>query len=163
MDARKNSGNPETAEKIKAQPGISTDQNFDVNYQELRESLHASTQTTLNHLDKLLQISSKRSNKRLYLELFRALVVDSAQASESLFFLFEYVTDLRASLLLLSMEIDKANGKTSKEVKHLKTKVSSLLTSPAIVEIGKILQNMQKISDQKKNHLDEKPVKEYLR
>jgi uncharacterized protein YoxC len=163
VDARKNGGNSKTTEKIETQQEIPIDQIFDIDYQKLRESLHTSTQTTLDHLDKLLQGSSKRSNKRLYLELFRALLVDSAQTSESLFFLFEYVTDLRASLLLLSMEIDKASGKTSKEVKHLKTKVNSLLTSPAIVEIGKILQNMQKISDQKKKRLDETSVKEYLR
>jgi len=61
------------------------------------------------------------------------------------------------------MEVDRSNGKTSKKVKHLETKVSSLLSSPAVVEIGKILQNMQKITDKKSTKTDEKPIKDYLR
>jgi uncharacterized protein YoxC len=119
MDARKNGGISNT-EKIVPQPKISSDSDLDIDYQELREKLHTSTQTTLDHLDKLIEGTTKKSNKRLYLELIRALVVDSAQASESLFFLFEYVTDLRASTLLLSIEMDKSNGKTSKKVKKLR-------------------------------------------
>jgi len=162
MDAGKNGGNS-NKEKIAPQTQMSADSELDIDYQELREKLHTSTQTTLDHLDKLIEVTTKKSNKRLYLDLIRALVVDSAQASESLFFLFEYVTDLRASLLLLSMEVDRSNGKTSKKVKHLETKVSSLLSSPAVVEIGKILQNMQKITDKKSTKTDEKPIKDYLR
>ncbi len=162
MDTGKNGGNSNT-EKITAKTGTSPDSEFDFNYQELRQKLHTSTKVTLGHLDKLIEVTTKKSNKRLYLELIRALVVDSAQASESLFFLFEYVTDLRASLLMLSMEMDKSNGKTSKKVKHLETKVGNLLSSPAVVEIGKILQNMQKINDKKSTIADEKPIKDYLR
>jgi uncharacterized protein YoxC len=162
MDAGKNGGNQDT-EKIAPQTETTPEAEFNFDYQELRGKLHTSTQTTLDHLDKLIEGATKKSNKRLYLDLIRALVVDSAQASESLFFLFEYVTDLRASLLLLSMEMDKSNGKNSKKVKHLETKVSSLLSSPAVVEIGKILQNMQKITDKKRAKDDEKSIKEYLR
>ena len=162
MDAGKNGGNSNT-EKITTKTGTSPDAEFDFNYQELTQKLHTSTQSTLDHLDKLIEVTTKKSNKRLYLELIRALVVDSAQASESLFFLFEYVTDLRASLLLLSMEMDKSNGKTSKKVKNLETKVGSVLSSPAVVEIGKILQNMQKITEKKSTKADEKPIKDYLR
>lgn len=162
MDAGKNGGDSNT-EKITTKTGPSPDSEYDFNYQELAQKLHTSTQSTLDHLDKLIEVTTKKSNKRLYLELIRALVVDSAQASESLFFLFEYVTDLRASLLLLSMEMDKSNGKTSKKVKNLETKVGSLLSSPAVVEIGKILQNMQKITYKKSTKADEKPIKDYLR
>jgi hypothetical protein len=162
MDAGKNGGTQNT-EKIAPQTKMLSDFEFDVDYKELREKLHTSTQTTLYNLDKLIKDTAKKSNKRLYLELIRALVVDSAQSSESLFFLFEYVTDLRASLLLLSIEMDKSKGKTSKKVKHLETKVSTLLSSPAVVEIGKILQNMQKITDKTITKADEKPIKDYLR
>ena len=163
MDARKSDGYQKTNEKIADPESLPAEEDFNIDYTSLKEALHNSTQITLNRLDKLIQESTKKSNKRLYLELFRALVVDSAQASESLFFLFEYITTLRASVLMLSMEMDKTNGKTTKEVKRLKTEVTNLVNSPAVVEIGRILQNMQKISDKKRNHLNEKPVKEYLR
>jgi hypothetical protein len=85
------------------------------------------------------------------------------QTSESLFFLFEYVIDLRASLLLLSFEMEKINGKTTKDIKHLRTKINKLLNSPTIVEIGRILQNMQRVSEKRKCQTNEEPVKEYLR
>ncbi len=84
MDARKSGGNS-PQDEIETL-GIPPDQSLDIDYQKLRETLHNSTQITLNHLGKLMQGSSKKSNKRLYLELFRALVIDSAQVSESLFF-----------------------------------------------------------------------------
>jgi len=85
MDAGKNGGNS-NKEKIAPQTQMSADSELDIDYQELREKIHTSTQTTLDHLDKLIEVTTKKSNKRLYLDLIRALVVDSAQASESLFF-----------------------------------------------------------------------------
>jgi hypothetical protein len=162
MDARKNNI-PSEKIKNKDNPNSTLNQDFDINYQSLREELQNSTNTTLKNLDKFIEASSKKSNKRLYLELFRALVLDSAQTSESIFFLFEYIVDLRASMLLLSLEMEKANGKNTKEVKHIKDKIDILLNSPAVVEIGKILQKMQKVSEERKLQTDEKSVKEYLR
>jgi hypothetical protein len=160
VDTRENNGNS-TKKEIGTRDDPTPD--LELDYKNLRQHLRKSTQITVDHLDKLIKASSKRSNKRCYMELFRALVVDSARTSESLFFLFEYVTDLRASILLLSLEIDKANGKTKKDVEQLKTKINHLVNTPAVIEIGKILQNMQKVSQDRKIRASEKPVKEYLR
>jgi uncharacterized protein YoxC len=131
--------------------------------EELLIKMKNSTENTVNHLDKLIQSSSKRSNKRVYLELFRALIEENAKHSESLIFLFEYVIDLRASILLLSAEVEKAKGRTTKDVKKVKSKLDNLLNSPAMVEIGKILQNIQKISEERNIHAGKDPKKEYLR
>jgi hypothetical protein len=122
-----------------------------------------STKNTLDHLDKLIQSSSARSNKRAYLELFRALIEESAKSSESLIYLFEYVIDLRASIFLLSTEVEKSKGKTVKDVKKLKSKLDSLLNNPAMTEIGKVLRNIRKITEERKNAIDENPEKGYLR
>jgi uncharacterized protein YoxC len=162
LDSRKIDRNSKSAEEIANQQPSSPEDYEALDFDQLRESLHNSTETTIDHLDKLIQESSKRSNKRLYLELFRALVVDSAQASESLFFLFEYVTDLRASIIALSMETEKANGKTTHDVKRLNKKITNLLSSPAVIEIGRILQNMRKLSEKTTSQADTS-VKEYLR
>jgi hypothetical protein len=114
-------------------------------------------------LDRLIQSSSARSNKKTYLELFRALITENARSSESIIYLFEYVVDLRASILLLSAEVEKTNGKTAKDVRRLKHKLNTLLNSPAMIEIGKVLQNIRKISEEKSKTADENPTKEYLR
>ena len=149
MDQRENSRKPKPKEQIETPENL-TDQTLDIDCKKLRQQLQTSTQTTLNHLDQLIQKTGKKTNKRLYLELFRALIVDSARSSESLFYLFEYVTDLRASMMLLSMELEKTKGKTNQDVKKIKSKMDELLNSPAMIEIGKILQNIQKISDERK-------------
>jgi hypothetical protein len=162
VDARKNDTNTKDREKIEEFEELDT-QSLIVSYDELRKTLKTSTETTLNHIDKLIQGSSQKSNKRLYLDLFRALIVDSARSSESLFYLFEYVTDLRTSMLMLSMEIEKTRGKTTKQVKTIKTKIDQLLNSPAMIEIGKVLQNMQRLNEQRKNTITKNPSKDYLR
>jgi hypothetical protein len=131
--------------------------------EELLTKMKISTENTLNHLDKLIQSSSKTGNKRIFLELFRALIEENARNSEYLIYLFEYVIDLRASILLLQAEFEKTKGKTTKDVKKVKTKLDKLLNSPAMVEIGKILQNIQKISQEKNNRPNENPAIEYLR
>jgi len=125
--------------------------------------MQKSTENTVSHLDTLIQSTSKRSNKRTYLELFRALIEENARYSESLIYLFEYVIDLRASILLLSAEIEKTKGKTTKDVKRIKSKLDDLLNSPAVVEIGRILQNMQHISKEKESQSQEKTALDYLR
>ncbi len=159
MDTRKNSTNrtakKEITKKQKTTP-------FDVDYEELKQTLQTSTNTTVERLDQLIKSSSRNSNKKTYLELFRALIVDSARSSESLLYLFEYVTDLRASVLLLSIEMEKTKGKNAKEVKAIKTKINNLLNSPAIIEIGKVLQNINKISEDRKNTQSKNPAKDYL-
>ena len=131
--------------------------------EEMLRQMHSSTANTINHLDKLIQASSKRSNKRTYLELFRALIEENARHSESLIYLFEYVIDLRASILLLSAEMEKTKGKATKDVKRLKSKLDDLLNSPAVVEIGKILQNMQRVSEKNEYREKEEQPLEYLR
>ena len=131
--------------------------------EEMLTRMHSSTANTINHLDKLIQASSKRSNKRTYLELFRALIEENARHSESLIYLFEYVVDLRASILLLSAEMEKTKGKATKDVKRLKSKLDDLLNSPAVVEIGKILQNMHKVSEKNESREKEEQPLEYLR
>jgi hypothetical protein len=161
MDARENIRNGKNAKEITSdqEPAETFE---DPKYDELQKSLQASTQNTVNRLDMLIQSSGKRSSKRLYLELFRALVVDSARSSESLLYLFEYVTDLRASILLLSLELEHTRGKTFKDVKKIKSKLDSLLNSPAMVEIGKVLQNIQRLSEEPKGSKNN-PCKDYLR
>jgi hypothetical protein len=161
MDARKNYPNSKDREKIESEELDTL--SLSVDYDELRKALQESTQTTLDHIDKLIQDSSQKSNKRLYLDLFRALIVDSARSSESLFYLFEYVTDLRASMLQLSMDMEKTRGKTTKQVKTIKSKMDQLLNSPAMIEIGKVLQNMQRLNEQRKNAITKNPSKDYLR
>jgi hypothetical protein len=163
MDSRESVRKPKNTEEIEEQDQEASDQTLEIDYEILRQKLQSSTQTTLNHLDLLIEASSKKTNKRLYLELFRALVVDSARSSESIFYLFEYVTDLRASMLLLSVEMQKAKGKTRKEVQIIKSKLDKLLNSPAMVEIGKVLQNIQKISEERNHHSEKKHAVEYLR
>ena len=158
MDTRKNSRKQTAKKEIVNEIVVESR----LSNEELLLRMQSSTQNAINHLDKLIQCTSKSSHKRVYLELFRALIEENAKHSESLIYLFEYVIDLRASILLLSAEVDKAKGKTKKDVKRLKSKIDSLLNSPAMVEIGKILQNIQKISEERKKH-DEKPALEYLR
>jgi hypothetical protein len=162
MDTRKNAPN-RTEQEIAEQKQEPKVEPFDVNYEELRQALQVSTNKTVEQLDTLINSSSKKSNKRAYFEFFRALVVDSARSSESLLYLFEYVVDLRASILLLSLEVESAKGKTAKEVRTIKSKVNTLLNSPAMVEIGKVLQNINKIGEERKKTQEKNPAKEYLR
>ena len=115
MDSRKNAGKRENNKEQGAQTQESFAKPFDSNYEELRRESQISTENTLNRLDELIQSSSKRTNKKMYLELIRALVVDSAQSSESLIYLFEYVAGLKVSVMLLFEEIEKKNGKTWRE------------------------------------------------
>jgi hypothetical protein len=131
--------------------------------EDLLAKMKISTENTLNHLDKLIQSSCERSNKRVYLELFRALIEENARYSEYIIYLFEYVIDLRASIFLLSAEVEKSKGKTTKDVKKVKAKLDHLLNSPAMVEIGKILQNIQRISEERNNSENKGPAIEYLR
>ncbi len=159
MDTRKNGTNRTAKEEITKRQETTP---FDVDYEELKQTLQTSTNTTVERLDQLIKSSSKNSNKKTYLELFRALIVDSARSSESLLYLFEYVTDLRASVLLLSMEMEETKGKNAKEVKAIKTKINNLLNSPAMIEIGKVLQNINKISEERKNTQSKNPAKDYL-
>ncbi len=91
------------------------------------------------------------------------MVVDSARSSESLIYIFEYVADLRASVLLLFTEMEKTNGKTAQEIKRTRSRVDELLNSPAMIEIGKVLQNMEKIGEERKKTHGSNPAKEYLR
>jgi hypothetical protein len=163
MDARKNGANRAAKEEITQQPPEPKVEPFDVNYGELKQALQISTNRTVERLDQLINSSSKNSNKRAYYELFQALVVDSARSSESLIYLFEYVVDLRASVLFLSLEVEKTKGKTAKEVKNIKSKIDTLLNSPAMVEIGKVLQNINKIGEDRKKKQEKNPTKEYLR
>ena len=162
MDARKNDRKQAAKEEI-GQPENECEAESAVNSEELFVKMKNSTENTITHLDKLIQSSSKRSNKRAYLELFRALIEENTRFSESLIYLFEYVIDLRASILLLSAEMEKAKGETTKDVQRLKSKLDNLLNSPAIVEIGRILQKIQKISEAKNSQANEKPTMEYLR
>ncbi len=127
------------------------------------ERMQTSTEHTVGHLDKLIQSSGKKSSRRTYLELFKALIEENARYSESLIYLFEYVIDLRASVLLLTAEMEKTRGKTTKDVRLLKARLDELLNSPAVVEIGKILRNMRSVSQQRKVRKDEKSSLDYLR
>jgi hypothetical protein len=162
MDARKN-GRKQAAKEEIVQPENELEAESSVSNEELFMRMQNSTENIISHLDKLIQSSSKRSNKRAYLELFRALIEENAKYSESLIYLFEYVIDLRASILLLSAEMEKAKGRTTKDVKRLKSKLDNLLNSPAIVEIGKILENIRKISEERNEDADKNPAIDYLR
>ena len=135
----------------------------DADCDEFRKIIQTSAKNTLSHLDELIQSSSPKSNKRQYFELFRALIEDNARSSESIVYLFEYVINLRASILLLSAEVEKTKGRTAKDVKQLKTKLNHLLNSPAMIEIGKILQNIQTISKERESVSTKNPTIEYLR
>jgi hypothetical protein len=162
MDARKNDRKQAPKEAI-AQPENAPAPEASMGNEELFTRMQSSTVNTISHLDKMIQASSKRSNKRAYLELFRALIAENARYSESLIYLFEYVVDLRASILLLSAEMEKTKGKTTKDVKQLKSKLETLLNSPAMVEIGRILENIKKISEERAESADKSPAIEYLR
>lgn len=161
MDERKNDRKQDLKEKV-----ITTENTTDaesLSNEEIIMRMQKSTQNTITHLDAMIKSTSKKSNKRTYLELFRALIEENARYSESLIYLFEYVIDLRASILLLSAEIEKTKGKTTKDVKQIKSRLDDLLNSPAVVEIGEILQNMQRITKQKESQPEEKTPLEYLR
>ena len=161
MDNRENGGTTEvTEEELVSEPHV---ESSDVDYEKLRQIMQISTKNTLEHLDKLIQSSSTRSNKRTYLELFRALIEENAKSSESIIYLFEYVIDLRTSIFLLSAEVEKGSGKTAKDVKKIKTKLDALLNSPAMIEIGKVLQKIQKITEERKKTPDRNPAKDYMR
>jgi hypothetical protein len=161
MDTRESGRKQETREEVADTALDALSSSMD--HEELLQKMQMSTKNTLDHLDKLIQSSSARSNKRAYLELFRALIEESAKSSESLIYLFEYVIDLRASIFLLSTEVEKSKGKTVKDVKKLKSKLDSLLNNPAMTEIGKVLRNIRKITEERKNAIDENPEKGYLR
>jgi hypothetical protein len=163
VDARKTGGKRENKKEPVAREQELNIKPFDSNYEELRKELQISTENTITLLDELIKTSGKTTNKKMYLELFRALVVDSARSSESLIYLFEYVADLRASVMLLFTEMEKTNGKTSQEMKKIRSKFDDLLNSPAMVEIGKVLQNIQKIGEERKKTQCKNPFKEYLR
>ncbi len=163
MDSRKNARKRENNKEPITQEQESFDKPFDSNYEELRKELQISTENTLKRLDELIESSSKRTNKKMYLELFRALVVDSAQSSESLIYLFEYVAGLKASVMLLFTEIEKKDGKTAQDMKKIRLRLDELLNSPAMVEIGKVLQNIQKIREERRKTQDKNPSTEYLR
>ena len=60
-------------------------------------------------------------------------------------------------LLLLNKEIS-ATKNVAKDVDGLKSKIDAILNSPAVREIGKILENMQKAIEQRSA-----VEKEYLR
>jgi hypothetical protein len=165
VDEREDDGEREAAEKMSAQTGTAEldAEPFDVNYEELRRMLQASTRNTIEYLDQLIISSRSGSQKRLFLELFKGLILENARSSESIIYLFEYVKDLRASVLLLSLETRQSRGRTAKDVRRLRSKLDELLDSPAMVEIGKVLQNIQRISEERKDSTDRNPTKEYLR
>ena len=117
MDSRKNGAKREDKKESVTQEQEFVDKPFDSNYEELRQELQRTTENTISRLDELIQVCGKKTIKKMYLELFRALVVDSARSSESLIYIFEYVADLRASVLLLFTEMEKTNGKTAQEIK----------------------------------------------
>ncbi|HUK85141.1 MAG TPA: hypothetical protein VLU95_04695 [Candidatus Acidoferrum sp.] len=163
MDSRKNARKRENNKEPIIREQESFDKPFDSNYEELRKELQISTENTLKRLDELIESSGKRTNKKMYLELFRALVVDSARSSESLIYLFEYVAGLKASVMLLFTEIEKKDGKTAQDMKKIRLRLDELLNSPAMVEIGKVLQNIQKIREERRKTQDKNPSTEYLR
>ena len=163
MDERKNSRNQRNKEgEIESQNDdfLCCD---DANFKELRQIMQASTGNIMSYMNELIEASKPGSSKRMYFELFRALIEENARSSESILYLFEYVINLRASVLLLSKEIEETKGRTAKDVKRLKTKLSSLLNSTAMVEIGKILKNMEKISKEKECSSRNNPSSDYLR
>jgi hypothetical protein len=53
--------------------------------------------------------------------------------------------------------MEKTRGKTTKDVKQLKSKLETLLNSPAMVEIGKILENIRKISEERVESAEKEP------
>jgi len=161
MDERKNDRKRDDKTEVSLSENAVDDE--PLSNEQMLMKMQKSTTNTVSHLDILIQSTSKRSNKRTYLELFRALIEENARYSESLIYLFEYVIDLRASILLLSAEIEKTKGKTTKDVKRIKSKLDDLLNSPAVVEIGRILQNMQCISKEKESQSEEKTALDYLR
>jgi hypothetical protein len=161
MDTRESGRKQETREEVADTALDALSSSMD--HEELLQKMQISTKHTLDHLDKLIQSSNARSNKRAYLELFRALIEESAKSSESIIYLFEYAIDLRASILLLWAEVEKSKGKTVKDLKKLKSKLDSLLNSPAMTEIGRVLRNIRKITEERKNAIDENPEKGYLR
>jgi hypothetical protein len=163
MDARKNGGKGKIKKEQITQELEFNCTPFDSNFEELRKELKNSTENTINRLDDIIQSSSKLSNKKMYLELFRALVVDSARSSESLIYLFEYLADLRASVLILFTELEKVNGNTNKDMRKIRSKFDELLNNPAMIEIGKVLQNIQRIGEERKKVQEKNPAKEYLR
>jgi hypothetical protein len=163
VDTRKNGGKRENKKEHVDREQELTIKPFDSNYEELRRELQTTSENTITRLDELIKVTGKTTNKKMYLELFRALVIDSARSSESLIYLFEYVADLRASVMLLFTEMEKTNGKTSQEMKKIRSKFDELLNSPAMVEIGRVLQNMEKIGEERKKTQDKNPAKEYLR
>ena len=48
-------------------------------------------------------------------------------------------------------------------MKKIRLKLDELLNSPEMIEIGKVLQNVQKIREERKKNQDKNPSKEYLR
>jgi hypothetical protein len=163
LDERKNNGK----DKIKEDEIETQNTDFlgrhDTNFEELRQIMQASTGNILLCMNELIQASKPRSSKRMYFELFRALIEENAQSSESILYLFEYAINLRASVLLLSAEVEKTKGHTPKDDKRLRIKLNNLLNSPAMVEIGKILKNMERISKEKECSSGKNPSSDYLR
>jgi len=84
-------------------------------------------------------------------------VVEDGKNKDNIINLLEIVNSHRMVLLLLNKEMS-ATKNVAKDVDGLKSKIDEILNSPAVREIGKILENMQKAIEQR-NTVE----KEYLR
>ncbi len=73
MDSRKNGAKREDKKESVTQEQEFVDKPFDSNYEELRQELQRTTKNTISRLDELIQVSGKKTIKKMYLELFRSV------------------------------------------------------------------------------------------
>ncbi len=132
-------------------------ESFNVDFEQMRLLTRAQRDFTLSFLDKVINSRWARGDKKDYFKLFRAIVVEDGKNKDNIINLLEIVNSHRMVLLLLNKEIS-ATKNVAKDVDGLKSKIDEILNSPAVREIGKILQNMQKAIEQR-----DTVEKEYLR
>jgi len=132
-------------------------ESFNVDFEQMRLLTRAQREFTLSFLDKVINSRWTRGDKKDYFKLFRALVVEDGKNKDNIINLLEIVNSHRMVLLLLNKEMS-ATKNVAKDVDGLKSKIDEILNSPAVREIGKILENMQKAIEQR-NTVE----KEYLR
>jgi hypothetical protein len=123
-------------------------ESFNVDFEQMRLLTRAQREFTLKFLDKVINSRWTRSDKKDYFKLFRAIVVEDGKNKDNIINLLEIVNSHRMVLLLLNKEIS-ATKNVAKDVDGLKSKIDEILNSPAMREIGKILENMQKLAQQK--------------
>lgn len=119
-----------------------------VDYERMREIMRQVTKQTLEPLDKEINSSWTRGDKKAYLITFRSLITENTQSSISIIYLFEFIEELRNAILELSREIEGFRGKT-KEIENIKARMETILDSPAVQEVNKAIENMKSVAEKK--------------